>query len=769
MLLTYLLVDQVYENYAADESENINLWPMLIEYLSGIAAVDRATLNDLMMSCFRACHLPIIKDGKKYQNTVLINSSSRHYSSRFFDYISKQYEQYLERETKYDVRDLANIISKEFQKDEVRVSQMSHSFGLLIKNEELFPDIFDRVINKIDQRRNHWAEYDLGRWEEAFNEWYLSTSNKEYTRSKAELSLEESDGEYYLKIVFPSSKSVPPSNYSIVLNISEKVDRINIPVGKLRGVLCSQSKTLIYPLYSIDIFGRIRAVDSTGVLLIDLLPSDFRFFNAAGNYTKSVSKGDYRVLMLKDSNHNLPIRFECNVSDRISLIDTTLEGGKEYSVNGTTISLDRTILRNPLVVTYPTIKGTLVRCSEVSVVLSKHPELVFEKEVNGLRISIKNYAKRQILNETRDVESGSLDLNKLLSPETGVYYLTVSFEGHRLLHTKYLLAKDLQFNPRDKIATKTPGSIPYTYMGNESELTCSDNEMFSTMFIEANGKKFKCEVKTPLIFFNPRPDEDERDWCLSEPEKFDSNKLGGTLKIAPGCIQDGESISLLVRSSLGTESMQDIVTDGYCSFSISECIQNIQSRKLSFGLDLVYNNHVFPILSVNTLGKYDIEKMNGIVAITPYKLTAAARPRFDFRSREKTDAGPLVLGKTELFDISKPCILKVVEHNMESNEEIVIFERNQDGIKLRKSGLALEGLSDYSKATHLLKGINCEPDVDGAIDIFKKLSDEGHAESALTLARLYLNSSLVEIDLQKSSDYFKRYLTLKKNTPATTD
>ena len=32
-LLAYVIVDYVYENYAADEDESANLWPLIAEYL----------------------------------------------------------------------------------------------------------------------------------------------------------------------------------------------------------------------------------------------------------------------------------------------------------------------------------------------------------------------------------------------------------------------------------------------------------------------------------------------------------------------------------------------------------------------------------------------------------------------------------------------------------------------------------------------------------------------------------------------------------------
>lgn len=208
-LLAYLIIDHVYEKYAADDDDTIKLWPLIQEYLGPYADFSRNDLIKIITRTLQRFKLPQVDYGKKYQNTVLLHSSSRHYSVRFFDYILRQYERMIEREVEYDLKELAETISDEFEKDSTKVSQMSHSFGLLIKDRNIFPTVFDRVINKLDQRMKNDIEYNLGRWEEAFDEWYLETNNAQYTRSKAEFVMEEFDGEYYVSILFPSSKAVP--------------------------------------------------------------------------------------------------------------------------------------------------------------------------------------------------------------------------------------------------------------------------------------------------------------------------------------------------------------------------------------------------------------------------------------------------------------------------------------------------------------------------------------------------------------------------------
>lgn len=220
LLLTYLIIDFVYEQYAIDDDETVKLWPLIEDYLKPYRAFSREELITIMWKTFNEFNFPVIDYGKKYQNTVLLHSSSKHYSVRFFDYISNQYERMLEREIGYDLTELAENISDEFENDPTKVSQISHSFGLLIKDKKIFPSVFDRIINKIDQRMKNNIEYDLGHWEDAFDEWYYNTNNTPHIRSRAQCSMEETEGEYYINILFPSSKSVP-EDYRIELMIGE--------------------------------------------------------------------------------------------------------------------------------------------------------------------------------------------------------------------------------------------------------------------------------------------------------------------------------------------------------------------------------------------------------------------------------------------------------------------------------------------------------------------------------------------------------------------
>ena len=142
MLLTCVIIDFVYERYAADD-DTVKLWPLIEDYLEPYYEFSRNDLIKVIMRTLETFRLPVIDYGKKYLNTVLLHSSSRHYSERFFDYILNQYERMIEREIGYDLRKLAETISDEFKNDETKVSQMSHSFGLLIKDKDIFPSVFD--------------------------------------------------------------------------------------------------------------------------------------------------------------------------------------------------------------------------------------------------------------------------------------------------------------------------------------------------------------------------------------------------------------------------------------------------------------------------------------------------------------------------------------------------------------------------------------------------------------------------------------------------
>ena len=129
-LLTYLIIDFVYEKYAANDDDTVKLWPIIEKYLK--SQFSRDDLIKVIMRTLEKFGLPTIDCGNKYQNTVLLHSSSRHYSERFFNYIMSQYERMIEREIGYDLKELAETISDEYRKDRTKVDQMSHSFGFLI-------------------------------------------------------------------------------------------------------------------------------------------------------------------------------------------------------------------------------------------------------------------------------------------------------------------------------------------------------------------------------------------------------------------------------------------------------------------------------------------------------------------------------------------------------------------------------------------------------------------------------------------------------------
>ena len=758
-LLAYVIVDYVYENYAADEDESANLWPLIAEYLKPYGSYSRDDLINIVIDTIKQFNFPVINSGKRHLNTVLLNSSSRHYSSRFFDYISNQYERMIEREVEYDLHEVAETISDEFAYDKVKVQQMSHSFGFLIQDKSIFPSIFSLVINKMDQRRKNGMEYDLGRWEEAFDEWYLESNSAKFTRSKAELSIEDNDGEYFLKMLFPSSKSVPRS-YSISLRIGGQTRTIDIPVGAIRGVTTSQKHLLRYPVHTMDPFGHIYARDSTGIELLNAPSADVRFFNASGIYVKKPSAGTYKALIRRGVSHNLPVIFEDVVSESLSYIETKLEAGREYRVGSSTITLERALSKKSVSVIFPSLGNTHASSDAVSDITPRHPSLAIETDIPGMRISIKGYDGRFVYNELVNAKSGILDLNDLVVPKSGIYRLSLSYEGYRLASVKYMLVEGLSFRADDLILSEGPGDIPFTDFDGDDVLTYS-NEMFTTYSVELHGKQFDCRVRTPVIFFNPHPSDDEDDWRIGNPEQFDTNDLEGTIGVSPGCLPDGETVYMIIRSSKGAETIADIVSDGVCSYAISKHVQDLQRNKLRFGIEIRYGNSIFPILKVDTLGKYDIDVQNGIVAITPYKLPSSCRARFEYITENDSIAGPLELDKTVLFDIERRSSLKVTELNLGTNDELTIYSKPNGFIFPCLADVDDESISDMDKADRLMTGNGCRQDVAEAISILQTLSSNGDKDATLKLARLFLNGSMVAADLQKASDYFTFYLDQK--------
>lgn len=267
-----------------------------------------------------------------------------------------------------------------------------------------------------------------------------------------------------------------------------------------------------------------------------------------------------------------------------------------------------------------------------------------------------------------------------------------------------------------------------------------------------------------MVFFNPHPSTDENDWRLADSGTFDTNELEGTLLVAPGCVPDGEQVNLIIRSSKGIETIPDVVSDGTCSFAIYDQIQSLQRDRLTFGIDVRYKGDVFPLFKMNTVGKYDIDVQNGIVAVTPYYLPSNCRARFDYCTFVKSDSGPIELNKTKLFDISVPSSVLVIETNLDTNDELIVYRKNDPRVRLQRVNLDDPGIAPMEKAERLIAGNGCDQDVREAIRILGSLSDSGNSEATLRLARLYLTGTSIEVNLQKASDYFTTYLEQKKKT-----
>lgn len=671
-----------------------------------------------------------------------------------------QYDRMIEREISYDLLELANTISDEFENDPTKVTRMSHSFGLLIKNKNIFPSIFDRIINKLDQRIKNSIEYDLGRWEDAFNEWYLKTNNIQYTRSKADFVMEELDGEYYINITFPSSKSVP-AHYWINLSIGRQEQKIDIPVAKIRGINCSQKHQIKFPIPMIDLLDGIMAKDSTDVELLNVPKCNGMFFNNSGKYTEKISPGTYSIFIRCGVESDIPQIFTEQISESLYFITAKLDCNANYHIGDTKIAFESSVSKGSVSIKFPSLGNTYAHVDGIPHIAPKHPSLIFETNVSNVHISIKRYDGRYIFNEYLDIESGIFDINALIEPKTDVYRLNITYEGYRLVSVKYLLSKGLSFRADDIICSNQVGDIPFSNSDNEDILTFKKNDMYTFHLIEIHGKSFKCKVKTPLIFFNPHPSTNEEDWRPGNSDSFDTNELEGTLLIAPGCVPDGKQVDLIIRSPNGMDVIPDIVSDGLCSYTIYNQIQSLQREQLPFGIDIRYNENIFSLFKVNTLGKYDIDIQNKIVAITPYYLPSNCRTRFEYDTVDESNAGTMRLNKTIVFDIGIPSSIKVIETNLDTNDDLIVYKKDDNRTCKHPIDINDPCMTPLEKANRLIDGNGCNQDVSGALRIFQSLSNDGNSQATLRLARLYLTGMYMTTDLQKASNYFILYLNQK--------
>lgn len=767
-LLTYLIMDYVYENYAADQDESVNMWPLIDQYLSNYIdpshkdAYSYDEKRKTIMDVLETLGLPEINYGKRYQNTVLLNSSSRHYSDRFFDYISNEYHRMIERDVEYDLSVIGKRISLEFKEDQTKVTQMSHSFGLLIKDENIFPDIFDRVINKLDQRMKNDMEYDIGRWEEAFNDWYLKAENAKDTRSKAELSLIECNGGYSIHIEFPSSKAVP-RQYWVDVKIGNLTRRIDIPIVKIRGVNCSRNTGVDFQVHTIDVLGKISARDSTGIILLNIPGSDYRMFYINGNYANRISPGTYKMFIRKGIDHDLPVFFTDSVTEQFSFIQTELESNTAYRIGASNIVFERKLSKNSISIQYPSLGETYARVDNIAHIVPRHPTLIFETNVDRVHISIKGYDGRPVFNKYLDVSPGNLNINSLIEPESGVYRLSITYEKYRLVSVRYLLIRDLSFRVDDVVCPDSSGDIPFTDSDGDDILIFYRGQMFVEYPVGIHGKTFECKVKTPMIFFNPHPSTNEDDWRLADSDTIDTNDLEGTMLIAPGCIPAGQEVHLMIRSPRGVSTISDNVSDGICSFPIYDIIRSLQEEKLPFTIEMRYNDRSFPIFKVNTLGKYDIDIKNDIVAVTPYYMPSNCIARYEYHTDEISKAGLLELNSTVLFDIHSTSSVLITESNLDTNDELIIYQKKDPATRVHTVNIDDPYMDPMERVKRLLAGDGCRQDQRLAFKILQGMSDEGNEDATLMLARMYLMGSSTAIDLQRSADYFERYLEQKDN------
>ena len=765
LLLTYSIIDLVYEQYAQAADENTNLWPLVIRYLSKYGSFDRMELVNLTWDILTSerYHLPSETSGKAYLNTILLNSSSKHYSKRFFDFVLNQYNRKLGQDVQFDLVDVALAISKNYEVDRTKVNQMSHSFGLMIKNSDIFPDIFDRIINKIDQRRNGLFEYDLGRWESAFDEWYSDASSSRFTRNKAQVSIDNCGAEHFLLVRFPSNKGVPLTNYNVRLFFGKDSSVIKFTVVKRKGIGQSIDLLLRYPLQNIQIMDSIRAIDSADVELLNVPASDYRFFNSSGRLVGVPSSGQYKVLIRYGLEYDIPELYKERISDDVVMIITKLEKGVVYHIGKDIIRSEEHVSKSSFSIQYPSRSGRSIVCDGGPIVLCRHPIVSVDDGVENIRITMKDFAGRYLFNDHVVPIKGVIDINNLIGITSGVFTLNLSYEKYRLASVRYLVIDGIDYESDIIIKSPSEGQLSIVGPFIDQEFPYTADDMFAFREYVVNGKTFRCGFRTPNIFFNPSSDRDADYWIKAGIETFDTNDLGSSIGVSLGCAPDGDSATLVIRSPLGTFEMESKITNGVCFFRIADRIQSIQSKKYHFGLEVRYRDKLFPLFQVDTKGKYDVDVRNELAIITPYRLPPGCYARYEYHSFSEDRAGYFDLNVPVIFDLSVPCDLIVSETNTDTNDEIIIFEKKSSFIKRPNMSSKIDDMEPFEKACHLLTGNGCESYFDAALDILKELASENDLRALYLLGTIYMNGRLVNVDLQKASDYFVQYMEVKKD------
>ncbi len=757
-LLTYSIIDEVYENYAEDEELTISLWRVILEYTG--PSFTRESLSPIMGDVFRKWKLPVVNEGKKCFNTILLNSSSIHYSEAFFTYISGIYENLLEKQIDVDLDVVARNISEDYARNP---EKLTNSFSYLVKDYSIFRKVLELVLNKLDQRRNGRMEYNLGRWEDAFNDWYTKAENAKLTR-KGDIILSRGEDGYRIRTRFPRIYNVP-QDYSVEIRAGKDVFKPDVSIigDDSDNVAIVSGWTSLVP--SIDIFSSIEATDSSGATLFTHPPAEFRFFSKSGRMLKSFSSGKYTAIIKRGVKHDLDVLYEMPISDDALVIETRIEANRTYNIGDYSFHAAKPIPRNSILPVYPAFKNSIVEPtdSDVDRVLPAHPVLLIDEDVDSLRVTVKDNVGNIERKELSDVKSGTLDLNDIIGRETGVYRIGISHSKHKLLDMKYTLLPQLSVNLENPLAMPAAGEIPYTLDGESNAAAYQEDQMWVEIPVIIFGKEYPIRLRTPSIFLNPDPGADRDYWIPIGQEGFDANQLGSTIGISPGCVPAGDEIGIVFHTSQGTHEKWNYEAESCRYFEIDKVLEDLIKRKASFGIDLIHSDQSFPILSVTTLGKYDIDIKQKLVAITPYYMPVGCRTRYTYSKATGTESGYLSLGRTKVFDIQPlrkepECFVQVIERNLYSGNEIEIYRYGEDRFLRIDDYIHIASNRTIETADQLLSGNRSDSDEKLAINILQELSDGGNKEATLKLARFYLNRGNTKDDYKKSLKLFQLYL-----------
>jgi len=760
LLFAYLIVDTIYENYGDSEYGSGNYWSILDKLVGHTLSNDeRNTIGDDFFDTLEQNGLRSVNEGKKKDrmNTILMQSSSMWYANGFFKLAYKTFNDF-GGDLEYDHEKKVKKISEAYNTPG-NVNQTGNAFAKLIKNEDLFVNIFEKILRKIDSNLKGECGEDIGRWEHAFEKWFKTLNSSSQHKSVIISLIEDYEG-YGLNIHIPKM-DIQSSIYRMIIQIGqEQPISLKMQVGTLRGRKFCAEENYIIPADGVRIFTGIRVVDSDSQEFINIPSCDGLFFKMGGEYVQSLSNSEYKVLT-RAKDYNIPILGEINAGYGLKLIHTKLSTNIQYHVGADLLKVKPKIGGKVWFDLCPII-GSHLHSDIVDNLCIQHPIIHFSDIEGDVHVVLRNYLNDIIIDKIYTNCPESIDINEITS-ETGKYKLKAYIEGTSQFTKRYVMIRGLEYVPNTLVSASEEGQIISKSSGSEHLIYYGPDNQYVEDIQNVNGKNYTVMVRTPNIFFNLNPNDDNS-WVNASSDDLKTIDFNNRFLIAPGCIPDGEVIKLIFRTDdMYFKEYLGVTESGICEFKIADFLEYVYENKCKFYLGLKYKDQTYPVFEINTLGKYVIERVNDILTIFPYSMPTNCKTFYKYLSSKHKVNDWLTLGDTVAFDVSGMVDLIIMEKNTDTNDELKLVSYSNLSRYLNQDeyDIDLDNLPLIEQARHYVVGDGCIQSISKALVIYNELADQGNTDILLYLAKMYIRGNIVDKNYEKAASYLLRFKIAK--------